>query len=250
MRIATKGTFCRAQVSCAAHFAVLLTMAMLAGCKPVGPNYNRPAYQVPAAFKESGSSTMVMEPPSPSGGGWKTASPADEKRRGKWWEIYQDSQLNKLEERISSTNQTLRQATESYLAARDQVTATRASLYPKFSVGPSIARDNVSQNGPSYSPGKDTAYNDFVLSGHVHDYVRTHPINQGRRVGSPAEGTVYLVTVSVPSRPGTMSKPDYAAVAEHPGLPLYQVFKINGKRLVTQSCDLDGKTRDEFVVEK
>jgi len=165
MRLATKGTFCRAQVSCAAHFAVLLTMAMLAGCKPVGPNYNRPAYQVPAAFKESGSSTMVMEPPSPSGGGWKTASPADEKRRGKWWEIYQDSQLNKLEERISSTNQTLRQATESYLAARDQVTATRASLYPKFSVGPSIARDNVSQNGPSYSPGKDTAYNDFVLSG-------------------------------------------------------------------------------------
>ena len=47
-----------------------------------------------------------------------------------------------------------------------------------------------------------------------------------------------------------MSKPDYVAVAEHPGLPLYQVFTINGKRLVTRSYDLEGKMRDEFVVEK
>ena len=116
---------------------------------------------------------------------------------------------------------------------------------------------------PPYGPGVDYPeiirewcrvfdkyHVDFVLSGHVHDYVRTHPMNQGRRVGSPADGTVYLVTVSVPGRPGTMSKPDYAAVAEHPGLPLYQAFTINAKRLVTRSCDMEGRTRDEFVVEK
>ncbi len=116
---------------------------------------------------------------------------------------------------------------------------------------------------PPYGPGVDYPdiirewcsvfdkhHVDFVLSGHVHDYVRTYPIKQGRRVGSPAEGTVYLVTVSVPSRPGAMPKPDYAAVAEHPGLPLYQVFMINGKRLVTRSCDLEGRTRDEVIVEK
>jgi hypothetical protein len=89
-----------------------------------------------------------------------------------------------------------------------------------------------------------------VLSGHVHDYVRTYPIKQGKRVGSPAEGTVYLVTVAVPSRPGVMPKPAHAAVAEHAGLPLYQVFMVNGQRLVTRSCDLEGRTRDEFVVEK
>jgi acid phosphatase type 7 len=96
----------------------------------------------------------------------------------------------------------------------------------------------------------DQYHVDFVLSGHVHDYVRTHPIRNGKRVGSPAEGTVYLVTVSVPGRPGKMSKPDHVAVAEHPGLPLYQVFTINGKRLVMRSCDVEGKVRDEFVVEK
>jgi hypothetical protein len=47
-----------------------------------------------------------------------------------------------------------------------------------------------------------------------------------------------------------MSRPDHAAVAEHAGLALYQVFTINGKRLVTRSCDLEGRTRDEFVIEK
>ena len=116
---------------------------------------------------------------------------------------------------------------------------------------------------PPYGPGVDYPeiirewcsvfdkyHVDFVLSGHVHDFVRTHPMKQGKRVGSPADGTVYLVTVAVPSQAGKMSSPDYVAVAEHAGLPLYQIFTINGKRLVTRCFDLEGRTRDEFVVEK
>ena len=85
--------------------------------------------------------------------------------RGKWWEIYQDPQLNQLEERIATNNQSLRQALETYLAARDQVSAARAGSFPTLSAGPSITRDNISPNGPSYSPGKPTGYNDFVLTG-------------------------------------------------------------------------------------
>jgi NodT family efflux transporter outer membrane factor (OMF) lipoprotein len=85
--------------------------------------------------------------------------------RGKWWEIYQDQQLNQLEEHIATDNQTLRQALETYLAARDQVTAARSALFPRLSAGPSVARDHVSQNGPSYAVGKPATYNDFTLSG-------------------------------------------------------------------------------------
>lgn len=96
----------------------------------------------------------------------------------------------------------------------------------------------------------DKYHVDFVLSGHVHYYVRTHPLKAGRRVSSPAEGTIYLVTVAVPGRERTMPKPAYAAVVEHAGLPLYQIFTINGNRLVTRSCDLEGKIRDELVIEK
>jgi NodT family efflux transporter outer membrane factor (OMF) lipoprotein len=85
--------------------------------------------------------------------------------RGKWWEIYQDPQLNQLEERIATNNQSLRQALETYLAARDQVAAARSALYPTFSAGPSVTREDISGNGPSYSAGKPTTYSDLVIGG-------------------------------------------------------------------------------------
>jgi len=85
--------------------------------------------------------------------------------KGKWWEIYQDPQLNKLEERIDSSNVQLRQQMEVYLAAEDQVRAARANLYPTLSAGPSISRDRVSANRPLATPGGATTYGDFVISG-------------------------------------------------------------------------------------
>jgi NodT family efflux transporter outer membrane factor (OMF) lipoprotein len=89
--------------------------------------------------------------------------------RGKWWEIYQDPQLNQLEERISPNgqpnNQSLRQALETYLAARDQVSAARSTLFPTLSAGPSVSRDNISANGPSYASTKPTRYNDLLVGG-------------------------------------------------------------------------------------
>jgi NodT family efflux transporter outer membrane factor (OMF) lipoprotein len=138
-------------------------LIFLTGCKPVGPNYNRPAYQAPAAYKETGAAA-VLPPPAPAGGAWQPANPSDGLLRGKWWEIYNDPQLNQLEERIESNNQTLRQALEGYLAARDQITVARAALYPTLSAGTSAERNHVSQNGPSYN-GKSNAYNDFALTG-------------------------------------------------------------------------------------
>jgi NodT family efflux transporter outer membrane factor (OMF) lipoprotein len=85
--------------------------------------------------------------------------------RGKWWEIYQDPQLNQLEERLDANNVQLRQALETYLAARDQVRVARANLYPTLSAGPSISRDKVSSNRPLASPGGATDYADFVIAG-------------------------------------------------------------------------------------
>jgi len=148
-----------------AAFAALLVIGLLAGCKPVGPNYNRPGYEAPTVYKEAGASAVLEPPPAPAGGGWQPATPSDGMLRGKWWEIYQDPQLNQLEERIAADNQSLRQALETYLAAHDQVSAARSALYPSLSASPSIQRDNISANGPSFSPGKPTTYNDFVIGG-------------------------------------------------------------------------------------
>jgi NodT family efflux transporter outer membrane factor (OMF) lipoprotein len=146
-------------------FACILALALLTGCKPVGPNYSRPGYEAPPAYKQTGATAVLQPPPAPIGGAWQPASPSDGRLRGKWWEIYQDPQLNQLEERIAANNQTLRQALETYLAARDQISAARAVFFPTLSAGPSATRSNVSVNGPSFSAGKPATTNDFQLTG-------------------------------------------------------------------------------------
>ena len=142
-----------------------LIFILLAGCKPVGPNYNRPTYQAPAVYKEAGASTVVTPPPNPTGGGWQPATPSDGMLRGKWWEIYQDPQLNSLEDRIADNNQSLRQALETYLAARDQVTAARANLFPTLSGNLSASRDQISANRPTATKGGVTNYGDLAIGG-------------------------------------------------------------------------------------
>src|SRR5579863_4350558 len=91
-------------------FAGLAALIVLSGCKPVGPDYNRPATTAPVAYKEAGAATAIAPPPNPNGGTWQPASPSDGMLRGKWWEIYQDPQLNQLEEHIATDNQSLRSA--------------------------------------------------------------------------------------------------------------------------------------------
>jgi NodT family efflux transporter outer membrane factor (OMF) lipoprotein len=154
------------RVRVAIGFAALLGLGLLAGCKPVGPNYSRPTYTAPPAYKETGASavqTPLAPPPNPAGGGWQPATPSDGMLKGKWWEIYQDPQLNQLEERIATSNMGLRQALETYLAAQDQAKAARAALYPTVSAGPGYSRNRVSENEPLFSKTDNPNYNDFTL---------------------------------------------------------------------------------------
>jgi NodT family efflux transporter outer membrane factor (OMF) lipoprotein len=140
------------------------SLLLLSACKPAGPNYNRPGYTAPPAYKETGASSVVP-PPNPQGGAWQSANPSDGMLKGKWWEIYQDPQLNQFEDRVDSTNVQLRQAMETYLAAQDQVRAVRANLYPTLSAGPSISRSRASANRPLAPSSSSGAYGDFVIAG-------------------------------------------------------------------------------------
>lgn len=144
---------------------ILLVLFVLAGCKPVGPNYTRPSYTPPPTYKETGAPTVIVPPPNPNGGTWQPASPSDGMLRGKWWEIYQDPQLNALEERIATYNQGLRQALETYRAASDQIKVARANLYPTLSAGPSFTHDKNSSHRPLSAASTATNYNDMILEG-------------------------------------------------------------------------------------
>ena len=145
--------------------AALLALVLLAGCKPVGPDYNRPGYTAPPAYKEAVPSVVAAPPPNPTGGNWRPASPSDGMLRGKWWEIYQDPQLNHLEDLIAPGNQTLRAAMENYLSARDQVTVARSNFFPTLSAGPGFSHEKVSSHRPLVPAGTSNSANDYQLEG-------------------------------------------------------------------------------------
>ena len=104
---------------------VFAAAVSLSACA-VGPKYSRPSVPVPTAYKED-----VPQ-------GWKEAQPNAGIPRGKWWEIYNDPQLNALEEQVSMSNQNVLLATAQYREARDQVRIARSSLFPTVSASPAI----------------------------------------------------------------------------------------------------------------
>ncbi len=127
----------------------LTSMLLLAGCA-VGPKYVRPPVATPPAYKEAGN--------------WKTAQPNELSLRGNWWEIFQDPQLNALEEQVTVSNQNLKAAQAQYTQARALVRFNRADYFPTIAAAPSASRARVSANRAplgSISNGKTT--NDFQL---------------------------------------------------------------------------------------
>lgn len=133
---------------------------VLAGCT-VGPNYHRATVPDAPAWKEN-----AAPPPNPPRGAWKQAEPSDAVLRGQWWELYNDPQLNALEDKVAVSNQTLKAAVEQYLGAREQVQVARSQFYPTLSAGPSIQRTRESHNQPNTLPGvTHYQYNTFTLGG-------------------------------------------------------------------------------------
>jgi NodT family efflux transporter outer membrane factor (OMF) lipoprotein len=125
-----------------------ITVLQLTGCV-VGPKYHTPTAQAPTAYKEVGD--------------WKPAQPNDRNLGGTWWTIFQDPQLDALEDQVNVSNQNLKAATAQYQQARAVLRYYRADYYPTVTTGPSATRTRVSANSPTNSILRGATYNDFVL---------------------------------------------------------------------------------------
>jgi len=145
------------------RFALLAAVLLVSGCT-VGPNYHRPTAPAAPAFKES---AVPVPPPNPPGGGWKQVAPNDSALRAAWWEIYQDPQLDTLEQQVAVSNQTLKASYEQYMQARAAVQYYRSQYFPTVQVGPSATRTRQSTNRPLYVAGSKSTYNDLFLQGQV-----------------------------------------------------------------------------------
>lgn len=95
----------------------------------------------------------------------------------------------------------------------------------------------------------DKYHLDFAFEGHIHYYMRSHPMFRDRPVANPADGTIHLLTIAIPTRNRDLPPAPYAAV-QFTGEMLYQTFHIDGKRLEYKAYNSDGVVRDELVIEK
>ena len=137
-----------------AHFPFRTSLLFLAatilatGCA-VGPKYKVPSVTAPPAYKEPAN--------------WKPAQPNEQQLGGNWWEVFQDPQLNTLEQQIDVSNQNLKAALAQYQQARAALRYVRADYYPTVTVSPSATRQEYSGNRPPQSTFDGLTFNDFVL---------------------------------------------------------------------------------------
>ena len=119
--------------------------------------------------------------------------------------------------------------------------------HPAYSSKPE--RDNPGIR-EEWTPLFDKYHVDMALQGHDHAYLRTYPMKDQKKVGTTAEGTVYIVSVS-----GTkFYEQDPREYIEFgmTNVSTFQVLdiQISGNRLVYRSYDADGKLRDNLIIEK
>lgn len=119
--------------------------------------------------------------------------------------------------------------------------------HPAYSSAPNRDNEEIRQY---WVPIFDRYHVDLALQGHDHAYLRTYPLRDNQRVVDPADGTVYIVSVS-----GTKMYDQAARPYTEFGMtrvPTYQVLdiQIQGDRLNYRSYDAQGRLRDQFVIRK
>lgn len=138
----------------AKQLVTALALVMLYGCA-LGPDYQRPeATTIPEAYA------------GPSGE-WKIAVPQAHLRRGSWWEMFNDPELNRLETEAAAANQDIKAAAARFGQARAFADVAKSGLFPRLGVSFLPTEQLDSKNRPvGGKPGKnyDTLTVPFDLS--------------------------------------------------------------------------------------
>ena len=106
---------------------------LLAGCA-VGPDYKRPAVEVPENWR------------------WKVAEPNDHVPRGEWWTVFGDPVLNELQHIARTNNYDLKAAFYRFEQARANARISRSELFPTLDGNANWTRYRTSGNAPSPVP--------------------------------------------------------------------------------------------------
>lgn len=112
----------------------LAVLCGLLGACTAGPDYRRPALEMPLAWK--------VEAP------WRVGRPDDSAPKGPWWQRFNDPQLDALARQAIAGSPTLELANARLSQARAALAATSAGLMPQVGVTERAARQRISANRP------------------------------------------------------------------------------------------------------
>ncbi|HZD93320.1 MAG TPA: efflux transporter outer membrane subunit [Candidatus Sulfotelmatobacter sp.] len=128
----------------------LVLAAVLTGCT-VGPNYKRPVVNVPTVYRQPGEEAAAAKPAAnasqntPAGTGQSAAASLGDE---KWWEVFEDKELQGLIRTALKKNYDVRIAATRVLQAQAQLGITRADQLPSVSAGGIIASQQSAKSGP------------------------------------------------------------------------------------------------------
>jgi multidrug efflux system outer membrane protein len=126
-----------------------LTLLLSAGCA-VGPNYKRPNVDVPGMYRGTTPQDATQQPTPQSLG------------EQKWWQVFQDKQLQDLIHTALQQNYDVRIAATRILQAQAQLGITRADQLPTISAGAQAVNERNPRT--KFFPQYETSANQVDLS--------------------------------------------------------------------------------------
>ncbi|HEY5994603.1 MAG TPA: efflux transporter outer membrane subunit [Gallionellaceae bacterium] len=130
-----------------AHSAALVAAGLLAACA-AGPDYERPRMDMPQEWQNS---DQGAKPPAARDTGKPAGAQLPVKKTGdageKWWTLYSDPVLNRLEDEAFAHNNSVQVAVASVLLARAQLGYTEGGQYPSVTANARESRTKVSSVG-------------------------------------------------------------------------------------------------------
>lgn len=95
----------------------------------------------------------------------------------------------------------------------------------------------------------DKYHVDMVFSGHIHYYMRSKPMKDSQVVADAKDGTIYMISIGIPSPDRGMDEELYAKIRYEQG-PFYQVLDIDGDSLTYTAKDSSENVVDAFRLVK
>lgn len=129
-------------------WALAMSAIALAACS-LAPPYKVPDVPVATQYQSQGP--------------WTTAAPADQLDRAGWWKLYQEPELDDLEQRLIANNHDLHAALLHYEQAQAYIKQVSSDLYPHVGASGNIQRDRESDTRPLRPAGAPSDYTSATL---------------------------------------------------------------------------------------